>query len=99
MDLFADWLRQAVENKTAMDHLTNMVIPLFSMLGVFLSTSLSLTVRRFGFAIGLVSQPFWFYLAFASHSLGLVINSLFFTALWVYRCAQAYSLLRRNHEG
>lgn len=96
MDFIIDWLRHATENKAALDHLSNMVIPLFSFIGVYIGTSVKIGVRRFGFFLGLVSQPFWFYLAFTSFSLGLVVNSVFFTGLWVCRLVQANRILRED---
>ena len=82
MELIIQWFN----NKSNFDLFMELVLPLFSVMCVFLSTSsYNEKIRSFGFCCGMISQPFWFYAAFIAMNIGLFIISLFFTGLWIYR--------------
>jgi hypothetical protein len=38
--------------------------------------------RRFGYILGLLSQPFWFYVAVRNGQWGIFIVSIFYTYTW-----------------
>lgn len=83
-----EWLRISMVDQTVLDVVLGMLLPIFSVLGVFLSTSLNATVRRTGFVLGLLSQPVWFYFAISTYNVGMFINAMFFTGLWLFRFYQ-----------
>lgn len=83
-----EWLLIATAGKTLADLLLGLSLPLFSVLGVFLSTSNNNLFKAIGFSCGIISQPVWFYFAITTHNLGMFINGIFFTLLWVYRLEQ-----------
>jgi hypothetical protein len=90
MQAIYEWLAIAYGNKSFWEFAAGMVLPVFSVFGVWLSTSVKPTTRRIGFACGIVSQPFWFYAAINMYNLGVFINSIFFTLLWVARFIQMF---------
>jgi len=65
--------------------LCSLMLPIMSVGGVWLSTSKKYTTRYLGFISCLLSQVFWFYVAYYHKDLGLFINSVFFSMLWLYR--------------
>ncbi len=90
MQAIYEWLAIAYGNKSIWEFMAGMVLPVFSVMGVWLSTSPNPNTRRIGFGCGIVSQPFWFYAAINMYNLGVFINSIFFTLLWVARLIQMF---------
>lgn len=39
-------------------------------------------IRKWGFVLGLLGQPFWFYTAFTSEQWGVLLMCLFYTYSW-----------------
>lgn len=91
-----EWIEIATTGRTPVDFFMGLLLPMFSVLGVFLSTSRNEGISRLGFACGICSQPVWFYFAITSFNLGMFINSLFFTLLWIYRLMQSVPNLPTN---
>lgn len=85
MEVVYNWFLMATVGKTFWGFVAEMAIPVFSVGGVWLSTSHDPHIRKIGFGCGIVSQPFWFYAAITAINLGMLINAVFFTALWVWR--------------
>ena len=53
----------------------------------FLSVSAIILVARknkWGFVLGLSSQPFWLYTSYANDQWGIFLNSIVFTGTWIY---------------
>lgn len=84
IDAALHWLQLSTVGQTPAAFIAGMLLPIFSVVGVLLSTSLHRGARLTGFCCGLLSQPVWFYVAITACSLGMFINSMFFTALWLY---------------
>lgn len=38
--------------------------------------------QRWGYIVGLIGQPFWFYSAYANEQWGIFVLSLFYTYSW-----------------
>lgn len=93
METITTWLSAATISQTPTAFLTGIFLALFSVSSLLLSTSLIKTVRLAGFTCGLISQPFWFYTAIDSYNLGLFINSIFFSGMWIYRFTPAFRSL------
>ena len=90
MEAIKEWFVIATTNKTTLQMLADYALLIFSVGGVFLSTSPNPKIRFTGFLCGIISQPMWFIAAIKAHSLGILLNSLFFTLLWFYRARQLY---------
>lgn len=65
--------------------------------------------NKWGFVVGLISQPFWFITSLAHKQWGIFITSIIFTINWIYGiyewfyknnknipAQQAYELIKRN---
>ncbi len=84
------------------------VLDAVCQLGVLLSalaTFLLARKNKWGWVLGLCSQPFWLTTAYLNNQWGVFINSTIFTFVWVYgaykwfREAEIISLLTRiDHE-
>lgn len=85
MNSIIEWYTIAWGNKTVLDLIADMLIPILSVTCVFLATSRHNTWKLIGFVIGLCSQVVWFKLAINSYSLGALTTAVFFTVLWMYR--------------
>lgn len=57
-------------------------IPIVSAAGVFFVTRKDES-RKWGFVLGLATQPFWFYTTLHNRQYGLFILSLFYTVQWI----------------
>ncbi len=60
---------------------------IFSQAGILLSVVGYLMLakkNRWGWVIGLASQPFWFYSSITNHQIGIIINTVFFSAAQLY---------------
>ena len=84
-DLCIAWLVASTTGVTLTSFLVGMALPICSVTGVLCSTSLNTKMRRVGFSMGILSQPFWYYAAFESYNFGMFINTNFFTIMWLYR--------------
>lgn len=92
MSYIVEWLHLALANKNLLQLLAELLLPCFSVVGVFMSTSPNAKTRFIGFISGIISQFFWFYAAIVAYNLGMFINVCFFTVLWIYRAAQLYKI-------
>lgn len=98
MEAVYNWILMSTAGQTSDTFVAGMLLPVFSVVGVLLSTSLHSRTRFAGFCCGLISQPVWFYVAVSAYSLGMFINSMFFTALWLYRFLPACRGLRHGRH-
>lgn len=96
IEAIINWFHLSTVGQSSDTFTAGMLLPVFSVVGVLLSTSLHQHTRFAGFCCGLISQPVWFYVAITAYSLGMFINSLFFTALWLYRFLPALRGLRHG---
>lgn len=60
----------------------------FAQIGILLFglSAMFLVARKnkWGFALGLASQPFWFTTAYLNEQWGVFINSCIYTCIWIY---------------
>jgi len=56
------------------------------LLSIFSITAIILVARdnKYGFILGLISQPFWFITSFINKQPGVFIANIFFTLSWIY---------------
>lgn len=90
------WLTAATFNQLPQDFVAGILLALLSVTSLLLSTSVYPAIRLTGFICGLLSQPLWFYIAIQTYNLGLFINSVFFTLMWLYRFIPAATQLYKN---
>lgn len=69
-----------MELKT-IDTITQWVTPIMSMTTVYLLTRKD-DIKKYGYIVGLVSQPFWLFTTWYHHQPGLFIAAIFFTVRW-----------------
>jgi len=60
------------------------IIPISSVIAMWLVNSTSDESRFYGAIIGLVAQPFWFYTTYKAKQWGVFVSCFFFTGAWMY---------------
>ncbi len=58
-------------------------ISLLGIPAIYLSQALQHNTRRWGSVLGVVSQPFWFALAYFTGAWGIGFMSIFYSAAWL----------------
>lgn len=54
--------------------------------------------NKWGFVIGLLSQPFWFITSFVHHQWGIFLVSLVYTLSWLYGIYEWFLKDKKNKE-
>jgi hypothetical protein len=84
--LEADWDR----NRTrTLDRVLQVVIAVLSLSAMFLITSTS-PYARWGFVIGMASQPFWFLATWRARQHGMFVCAIFYTGAWAQGIATRF---------
>lgn len=72
----------ARERALAIDSCLQLAIAVLSIAAMYLIASDG-PLTRWGFIIGLASQPFWFVATWRSKQLGMLLVAIFYTGAWV----------------
>jgi nicotinamide riboside transporter PnuC len=62
------------------DVIAQVGIPIFGFSAMFLVAR----KNKWGFVLGLLAQPFWFFTAYTHDQWGIILNSIVYSAIWVY---------------
>lgn len=65
-----------------MEHFAQWWIGIFGVSAVFLVNTHNERVRRWGPIMGMISQPAWFYAAWAAEQWGILLLCSFYTYSW-----------------
>jgi nicotinamide riboside transporter PnuC len=65
---------------SSLDALAQFGILVFGLSAMFLVAR----KNKWGFVLGLLTQPFWFTTAFLNEQWGVFLNSIVYTGIWVY---------------
>ena len=68
-------------DKQKIDFVCQIVTPILSMTTVYLLTRKD-EIMKYGYLVGLISQPFWLFTTWYHHQPGLFIAAIFFTCRW-----------------
>jgi hypothetical protein len=64
--------------------IAQVVIPITSVTAMWLVNGVSAESRFYGAIVGLVAQPFWFYITYKAKQWGVFISCFFFAGAWIY---------------
>jgi hypothetical protein len=63
--------------------MNQILLALFGVSAIFTSQSKDIKVRKYSPILGLASQPFWFYSAYAAEQWGIFVLCFFYTMAWL----------------
>lgn len=65
-------------------------IAALSIAAAYMVASTDPQLQRWGFVVGLVSQPFWILAAVRAHHYGVVLVAIFYTGAWIQGIANRF---------
>jgi hypothetical protein len=64
------------------DHISQVMIGVFGILSIWFIGSRTEHKRKYGWVLGLMSQPFWLYTSVAHDQWGILIVNIGYTFVW-----------------